>query len=169
MYCIVLYHITLHYIISYYIIYINMSFIKKNGHKNPNDSNYSRDEIELHQGISKRNTWWHSTPEQHTPQNIPIDCDGCSWSMHNATRYLYSYDDRENLELYNWNIYLKPSRKEKECHMIRHTVMATPTLGRTIYTNWVYGRAPDSNGLGVGVCAGAMRIINLACIMILPL
>ena len=41
---------------------------KKNDNKNSNNSHNSHDEIELDQGFSKKNTYWHSTPEQRTPQ-----------------------------------------------------------------------------------------------------
>ena len=43
----------------------------KNGHKHPNIShNYhdeNHNEIEFYEVYSKRSTWWHSTPEQRTP------------------------------------------------------------------------------------------------------
>ena len=37
-------------------------------HKKANDSRNHHDEAVLHQGISKRNAQWHSTPEQGTPK-----------------------------------------------------------------------------------------------------
>ena len=83
--------------------------------KNPNGSHNYHDEIhdEFYQGNSNRSTQWHSTPEQRTPQkNSPIDCDGCCWPMYNVTWYLYPHFDIDNTELYNWNVHLKPDRKQ---------------------------------------------------------
>ena len=43
-----------------------------NGHKDPNDNHdyhdENHDEIEFYEGIRNRSTYWHSTPEQRTPQ-----------------------------------------------------------------------------------------------------
>ena len=41
---------------------------KNNAHENPNNSHNYHDEIELYQGISKRNRKGHSTPKQRAPQ-----------------------------------------------------------------------------------------------------
>ena len=46
---------------------------------------------------------------------------------------LYPYHYLENPELYQWNIHLKPSRNELQYHIIRNTVVATPTIG--MYTS----------------------------------
>ena len=48
----------------------------KNGHRNPNNSHKYRDEIELYQGINKRNT--SDTPHQNNAysKHSLIDCDG---------------------------------------------------------------------------------------------
>ena len=82
------------------------------GHKNSSNSHNYRDEIELYQGISKRNTLWHSTPEERTPRN---QCNRVWWGatrpMHNVSWYLYTYYDIDNPEIYNWNIHLKPNTR----------------------------------------------------------
>ena len=87
-----------------------------NGHKNPNDShNYhdeNHDEIEFCQWNSKRSSKWHSTPEQRTPQYQSYKLWGWCWPMYSVTWYPYPYYDIENTELYNWNVHLKPERKQ---------------------------------------------------------
>ena len=65
---------------------------KKNGHENCNYSHNYCDAIELYQGFGKKNTNWHSTLQQHTPKSQSYRrVMGCSWPMHNVTRYLYPY------------------------------------------------------------------------------
>ena len=63
----------------------------------------------------------NDTQHQNSAHPKPSPIDWCSWPMHNVTWYLYPYHNIEDPEPYDWNIYLKPSRK--------HTVMNTLTLG----------------------------------------
>ena len=62
------------------------------------------------------------------PNASPIDCD---WvQLTNAQCHMVPYPcyDIENPELYNRNIHLKPSKQEKQYHIIQHTITATPTF-----------------------------------------
>ena len=71
--------------------------MNSNGHINPNDYRNHHDCIARHQGICKRNTKWNSTPEQRTPQKtILYTTIQYIWPMHNVTRCLYPYYDKEN-------------------------------------------------------------------------
>ena len=58
---------------------------KHNGLKKFNNSHNDHDEIELYQGTGEWNTKWHSTPEQRTPKNSTINCDGVQRPMHNVS------------------------------------------------------------------------------------
>ena len=49
--------------------------------------------------------------------------------MFNVTWYPYPYHDIENTELYNWNVHLKPDKKQEQYQIIQYTIMATPTFG----------------------------------------
>ena len=74
------------------------------GHKNPNSTHNYRDEIELYQGISKRNTLWHSTPEERTPKTSATEYDGvlahqCTMSHGTYIRRMPDY----TIEIYIWN------------------------------------------------------------------
>ena len=52
----------------------------------------------LFQGISKSETYWYPTPEEHTPKKQLYR------PMHNVTWYVYTYNDVENPEPNNWNL-----------------------------------------------------------------
>ena len=76
---------------------------KNNGHKNSNNNPNYHDDIELYQEISRRNTGWHSTPEQRTLKNSPIDCDGVQ--LTNAKSHMVHISILWNRE--SWTIQLK--------------------------------------------------------------